>query len=308
MSYGYRRGKNARDAADDLCFNIQYGSYGYAVEADIKGYFDAIDHDCLLDMLGQRIDDDALMGLIRQWLKAGILEIDGEIIHPETGSPQGGIISPLLANVYLHHVMDQWFGHVVRAHSKGKVMMIRFADDYVCMFQYKADAARFFGVMPKRLEKYGLELSEEKSGLRRLSRFEPGVSNKIEFLGFEYCWKHDFTGEVRMMRRTKPKRLQIAIARIKEWVKENRHLKGRAFIKALNRRLVGHYNYFGVKGNERAVRRFYNEAIESAYKWLNRRGGKKNSFNWVTFKVALTRLNIALPRVFDTGKARVAYN
>ena len=109
---------------------------------------------------------------------------------------------------------------MVRAHSKGKVMMIRFADDYVCMFQYKADAARFSGVMPKRLEKYGLELSEEKSGLRRLSRFEPGVSNKIEFLGFVYCWKHDFTGEVRMMRRTKPKRLQIAIARIKEWVKE----------------------------------------------------------------------------------------
>ena len=308
MSYGYRKGKSARDASDDLCFNLQYGSYGYAVEADIKGYFDAIDHDRLVEMLEQRIDDDALMGLIRQWLKAGILEIDGEIVHPETGSPQGGIVSPLLANVYMHHVMDSWFSHEVKAHSKGKVMMIRFADDYVCMFQYKADAERFYRIMPKRLTKYGLELSAEKSGLRRLSRFEPDVNNKIEFLGFEFCWKYDFNGTVRMMRRTKPKRLQIAIAKVKEWVRENRHLKGRELVKALNRKLVGHYNYFGVKGNERAVRRFFNEAIESAYKWLNRRGGKKTSFNWETFKVALTRLNIALPRVFDTGKTRVAYN
>ena len=308
MSYGYRRGKSARDAVDDLGFNIQYGSYGYAVEADIKGYFDAMDHDCLLEMLKHRIDDDALMGLIRQWLKAGILEIDGEVIHPETGSPQGGIISPLLANVYLHYVMDQWFDQVVRAHSDGKVLMIRFADDYVCMFQYKADAVRFYRVMQKRLKKYGLELSPEKSGLRRLSRFEPTLSNRIEFLSIEFYWKHDYNGNVRLMKRTVPKRLHSAIAKVKEWIKFNRHLRGRQFIVGLNRRLVGHYNYFGIKCNERAVRRFYNEAIEAAYKWLNRRGGKKSSFNWETFVKALERLKVAGPRVFDTGRKRVVYN
>ena len=147
-----------------------------------------------------------------------------------------------------------------------------------------------------------------RSGLRRLSRFEPDVNNKIEFLGFEFCWKYDFNGNVRMMRRTKPKRLQIAIAKVKDWVRENRHLKGRQFILGLNRKLVGHYNYFGVKSNERAVRRFYNEAIESAYKWLNRRGGKKNSFNWSTFVTALKRLDVATPRLFDTGRRRVVYN
>ena len=308
MSYGYRKGKGARDAVDDLGFNLQYGSYGYAVEADIKGYFDAIDHDRLLEMLELRIDDDALMGLIRQWLKAGILDIDGEIIHPETGSPQGGIISPLLANVYLHHVMDQWFDQVVRAYSDGKVMMIRFADDYVCMFQYRADAAQFYRVMPKRLKKYGLEIAEEKSGLRRLSRFAPGLQNRITFLSIEFYWKFDYHGNIRMMKRTAPKRLHAAIAKIKEWVKANRHLRGRQFIVALNRRLNGHYNYFGIKSNERAVRRFYNEAIESAYKWLNRRGGKKNSFNWATYLEALKRLGIATPRIFDTGRKRVVYN
>jgi len=307
-SYGYRPGKGAKDAVTDLGFNLQYGSYGYAVEADIKGYFDRIDHSWLLEMLKQRIDDNALMGLIRQWLKAGILEIDGEIIHPETGSPQGGIISPLLANVYLHHVMDQWFDQVVRAHSEGKVMMIRFADDYVCVFQYKADAARFYSVMPKRLKKYGLELSAEKSGLRRLSRFSPGMSNRVVFLSIEFYWKYDYNGNIRLMKRTTPKRLQAAIAKVKEWVKSNRHLKGRLFIKGLSRRLVGHYNYFGIKSNERAVWRFYNEAIESAYKWLNRRGGKKNSFNWSSFVKALKRLGVAKPRVFKKQRAHVVYN
>ena len=308
LSYGYRPGKNARDAVDDLGFNLQYGSYGYAVEADIKGYFDNIDHDELLEMLKQRIDDDAFLGLIRQWLKAGILEIDGEIVHPETGSPQGGIVSPLLANVYLHHVLDQWFDQVVRSHSGGKLMMIRYADDYVCLFQYKADAERFYAVMPKRLKKYGLGLSVEKSGLKRLSRFSPGLHNSIEFLSIEYYWKPDYYGEMRMMKRTAPKRLHRAIAKVKEWIKENRHLRGRQFIVGLNRRLVGHYNYFGIKSNERAVRRFFNEAIESAYKWLNRRGGKKNSFNWKSFTKALKRLKVATPRVFDTGRTRVVYS
>lgn len=308
MSYGYRPGRSARDAVDDLGFNLQYGSYGYAVEADIKGYFDTIEHNQLLEMLKSRIDDDAFLGLIRQWLRAGILETDGEIVHPITGSPQGGIVSPILANVYLHHVMDQWFDQVVRAHSAGKVMMIRYADDYVCMFQYKADAERFFDVMPKRLEKYGLALSLGKSGLRRLSRFSPGLHNRIEFLSVEFYWKPDYFGETRMMKRTAPKRLHVAIARIKGWIKENRHLRGKQFVLGLNRRLVGHYNYFGIKSNERAVRRFYNVAIESAYKWLNRRGGKKNSFNWMTFTKALERLKIATPRLFDTGRKRIVYN
>ena len=167
-SYGYRPGKSAKDAVTDLGFNLQYGSYGYAVEADIKGYFDRIDHDWLMQMLELRIDDSAFLDLIKQWLKAGILDINGEVIHPVTGSPQGGIVSPILANVYLHYVLDLWFECMVKARIDGKAMLIRYADDYVVMFQYRADAQRFFRVMQNRLGKFGLELSLEKSGLRRL--------------------------------------------------------------------------------------------------------------------------------------------
>ncbi len=123
----------------------------------LKGFFDQLDHSRLLEMLESRIDDNAFLGLIRQWLKAGILEIDGQVVHPQTGSPQGGIISPVLANVYLHHVLDEWFEQVVKGHIDGKAMLIRYADDYVCMFQYKADAARFYRTMVKRLGSYGLE-------------------------------------------------------------------------------------------------------------------------------------------------------
>jgi len=259
-------------------------------------------------MLKQRIDDTAFLGLIKQWLRAGILDIDGEVIHPVTGSPQGGIVSPVLANVYLHHVLDVWFEGVVKKHIDGKAMMIRYADDYVCMFQYRRDAEQFYRVMAKRLEKFGLELSPEKSGLQRLSRFSPGVHNRIAFLGFELYWARAYDGEIRIKQRTARERLHEAIARIKQWVKANRHLRGSEFVKSLNRRLVGHYNYFGVKSNERSLKRFFDEAIENAFKWLNRRGGKKNSFNWSSFKLALKRLGVARPRVYKRQRQHVVYN
>ena len=128
-SYGYRQNRSAQEAVQDLTFELQYGCYGYVVEADIRGFFDDMDHEQLCQMLEQRIDDQAFLGLIRQWLKAGILETDGCIIHPQTGTPQGGIVSPILANVYLHHVLDRWFHEVVQAHCQGEAMLVRYADD-----------------------------------------------------------------------------------------------------------------------------------------------------------------------------------
>jgi len=150
--------------------------------------------------------------------------------------------------------------------------------------------------------------SLEKSGLRRLSRFEPGLQHRIEFLGFEIYWGRAYDGEIRIKLRTARKRLHAAIARIKAWVKLNRHLKGEEFITALNRRLVGHYNYYGVKSNERSVKRFFDEAIESAFKWLNRRGGKRSSFNWSSFIRALNKLGVAKPRVTQRQRQHVVYN
>ena len=299
FSYGYRPERCARDALEDMGFNLQYGSFGYVVEADIKGFFDKIDHECLLLMLEHRIQDRAFTGLIRRWLKAGILDTDGEIIHPESGSPQGGSVSPILANVYLHYVLDLWFDRVVKSRCKGQVMMIRYADDYICAFQYKSDAKRFYRVMPKRLEKFNLSVAPEKTALQRFSRFSPSLVNRFQFLSMEFYWDTDYCGELRVKKRTAPKRLQAAKQKIKDWIKKNRHLKGQLFITALNRRLVGHYNYFGLRSNEKGVGSFYRFAIGCAFKWLNRRGGKKKSFNWDQFKIALKRLGVARPICAD---------
>jgi retron-type reverse transcriptase len=149
------------DAVKDLTFDLQYGCYGYVVEADIKGFYDHMDHEWLLKMLSLRIDDRAFLGLIRKWLKVGILATDGAVIHPEMGTPQGGNISPVLANVYLHYALDLWFEKVVKPHCSGQALICRYADDWVCAFRYRDDAEAFYRVLPKRLEKFHLEVAPE---------------------------------------------------------------------------------------------------------------------------------------------------
>ena len=160
---------------------MQFGKFGYVVEADIKGFFNHIDHDILLDLLAQRIDDKRFLRLIRKWLKAGILEEDQSVQYPEEGTPQGGSISPILANIYLHHAIDEWFEKVVKPHCKGEAIICRYADDFVCAFQYTEDAERFYRVLPKRLKKFNLEVAEEKTNKLRFSRFQPGLKNRTFF-------------------------------------------------------------------------------------------------------------------------------
>ena len=188
-----------------------------------------MDHDWLLKMLSLRIDDRAFLDLIRKWLKAGILETDGEVIHPDTGTPQGGIISPLLANVYLHYALDLWFEKVVKPHCRGEAIMCRYADDAVWALRYREDAERFYRVLPKRLAKFNLEVASEKTRILRFSRFHPRPKHRFVFLGFEFQWKLDRQGVPRMKRRTARNRLQAACRRIKEWIKLNRHLPGANF-------------------------------------------------------------------------------
>jgi RNA-directed DNA polymerase len=302
FSYGYRPGRGAKEAVSDLTFTLQYGSYGYIVEADIQGFFDQIDHDWLLKMLEQRIDDRAFLNLIRKWLKAGILDTDGKILHPETGTPQGGIVSPVLANVYLHYALDLWFEKVVRKQLRGEAMICRYADDFVCAFRYQEDAEYFYQALPERLGKFGLKVAPEKTKILRFSRFHPGMKRRFAFLGFEFYWYPDRQGVPRVKRRTARKKLLGACRRIKEWIKENRHLPGRQFIKELNRRLQGHYNYYGIRGNSESLYRFYRWAKECAFKWLNRRGGKKSSFTWEAFTRALERLGIARPTITESKR------
>jgi RNA-directed DNA polymerase len=304
-SYAYRPGRGALDAVQDLTFDLQYGKYGYLVEADIKGFFDQMDHAWLLDMLRVRIDDRAFLHLIRKWLKAGILETDGQVVHPDTGTPQGGVVSPVLANVYLHYALDLWFAKVVKPHCRGEALLCRYAADWVCAFRFQDDAERFYRVLPKRLEKFHLQVAPEKTHLLRFSRFHPSMRRRFTFLGFELYWLPDRQGVPRVTRRTARKKLQAACRRMAEWIKQYRHLPGREFVRRVNARLRGHYNYYGVRGNFRALKRFFDWAMVCTLKWLNRRGGKRKSLTWEQFPQVLDRVKIARPGITEVKRRRV---
>nr|VFK11716.1 MAG: group II intron reverse transcriptase/maturase [Candidatus Kentron sp. LPFa]VFK27937.1 MAG: group II intron reverse transcriptase/maturase [Candidatus Kentron sp. LPFa] len=216
-----------------------------------------MEHDWLLRMLALRIDDRAFLKLIEKCLKAGILDTEGQVIHTETGTPQGGIISPVLANVYLHYALDLWFEKVVKKHSEGDAFLCRYADDFVCGFRHEEDAVKFYGALPGRLGKFGLTVAPEKTQILRFSRYPPSRDQRFNFLGFELYWCKDRKGMPRVKRRTARKKLKGVCKRIKEWVKENRHLPNSGFIEGLNRRLRGHYNYYGVRGNSQSLKKFY---------------------------------------------------
>ena len=297
-SYGYRLRRGAKDAASDLTFQLQYGVYGYLVEADIKGFFDNIEHQKLLEMLSQRINDKATLHLVSKWLKAGIMEPEGHIIHPDTGTPQGGIISPILANIYLHTVLDKWFVDGVKPNLRGRAIICRYADDWVCAFQYKGDAERFYSVLPKRLGKYDLEVEPTKTKIVRFSRFHPSRKRKISFLGFEYYWEKDRSGTPRVKRRTARKKQLACLRRITEWIKTARHLPKRSFFVTLKRKLIGHYNYYYVRGNSRSVWSFYGQVMELLYKWLNRRSQRK-SYTWTKLNQLIKWIGMPKPRLME---------
>jgi group II intron reverse transcriptase/maturase len=303
-SYGYRLGKGAKDAVSDLAFQLQYGVFGYIVEADVKGYFDNIAHDKLLAMLEKRINDRAFIRLITKWLKAGILEPDGYIKHPVTGTPQGGIVSPILSNLYLHVVLDEWFQDVVKPRLKGRAIMCRYADDWVCAFQYRDDARRFYNVLPQRLGRFELQLEPSKTKIVRFSRFHPSRKRgrTFTFLGFEFYWYKDRKGIARAKRRTAPSKQRTALQRMKAWLKASRHLPKKQFFDTLKRKLIGHYNYYYVHGNARSVWSYYGRVIEYAKKWLNRRS-QRNSYTWEKFKRILEYTKIPKPR--PTEKRRL---
>jgi RNA-directed DNA polymerase len=212
------------------------------VEVDVKGFVDHLDHTWLLDMLRGRIDDRAFLNLIRTWRKAGILETDGQVIHPETGTPQGGTVSPVLAKVYVHYALDLWFDTVVKAHCRGEALLGRDADDWVCACRYQDDAEGFYRVLPKRLAKFNRQVAPEKTHLLRFSRFHPSFWRRLTFLGFEFTWTLERQGVPRGTRRTARKKLQAACRRITAWIKQPRHLPGREVFQRRNARLRGHSN------------------------------------------------------------------
>ena len=295
-SYGYRPNKSAHQAIHSLTLNLQFKGYGYIVEADIKGFFDNLDHNWLMEMLKQRIDDAAMLSLISQWLKARIKSPDGVFTKPTSGSPQGGIISPVLANIYLHYALDLWFEKKVKPAMEGRCMMIRYADDFVCAFQFSKDAERFYRVLPKRLNKFNLDVAEDKTSLMRFSRFHVGRKRHFAFLGFEFYWGTDANGKVRLRRRTAVKKQKGTLTEYYQWIKGKYSLKLREWLPQLRRKLTGFRNYFGLPDNSRSLSHLYNYVLHNLYKWLNRRSGRK-SYNWSNFKKMLSYFKIEVPKV-----------
>jgi len=302
-SYGYRPKIGALDCVSDLTCELQYGEYDWIVEADIKGFFDNIDHDWLIKMLEQRVCDKALLELIMKWLKAGILDTDGKTIHPTTGTPQGGIVSPILANIYLHYALDLWFQKKVKPNCSGRAFIVRYADDFVAGFEYGKDAQKYFSVLDKRLHKFHLNVEPSKTQKLRFTRGVLDHGKFFEFLGFSFHWRTDRSGNPRVVRTTMKKKFQASVANFKEWIKENRSRRLMLTMKTLRAKLQGYWNYYGVRGNFQRLRAFWEAILILLYKWLNRRSQRK-SFTLNGLYEMLNHFKIPKPKITETPRIR----
>jgi group II intron reverse transcriptase/maturase len=303
-SYGYRPGVGAHDAIKALSDELQFGGHHFVVEADIQGFFNNLQWEWLERMLEQRIADGAFLNLIRKWLRAGILEEDGRVIHPQTGTPQGGVVSPVLANIYLHYALDLWFERVVRPQQQGRCRMIRYADDFVVSFEYRHEAVAFEKALKDRLAKFGLEVAADKTKTLRFGHNGGPHNGRFDFLGFEFYWEPDRQGQPRVKRRTATKKWRAGIQRMTEWIKEHRHLKLSRLLTTLRAKLRGTWNYYGLIGNYRRMQLTYNATCRTLYKWLNRRS-QRRSLTWPALNRMLARFQVPRPRIVEKNHQRM---
>lgn len=297
-SMGYRPERGARQASKKLADELFFGRTHWVVEADIKGFFDNMDHDWLVRMIEQRVNDSHFIRLLRKWLRAGILEEDGAVVNPSTGTPQGGIISPILANIYLHYTLDLWIDRVVRKECKGQVVYQRYADDFVLGFEYGYEAKRFFDGMPSRLEKFHLSIAPEKSGILRFSRCDLKGSNKFTYLGFDFYWALTRKGKRTVRRRTNKQKYSAALKSLKTWMKGERHTPLKRLKSSIRSKFLGHFNYYGVIGNSRMLSQFFNAARWIIYRVLNERS-QMTSYNWEGFTQMWKTLDIPNPKIIE---------
>lgn len=292
-SYGFRPRRSAHQALQVLRDGVMAMRGGWVLEVDIRKFFDTLDHGQLRAILRKRVQDGVLLRLIGKWLHAGVLE-DGAVTYPETGTPQGGVLSPLLANVFLHEVLDVWFEHEVRPRLKGQAFLVRYADDATMVFAREEDARRVWAVLPKRLARYGLTLHAEKT---RLIAFHPPVRisggggtgttprpASFDMLGFKHFWDRSRQGYWVVKRKTSGARLSRALRAVARWCRSHRHAPLVWQHAALSRKLHGHYGYYGITGNAVAITRFRWEVRRRWQKWLNRRGAP-GSMPWPRFEL-----------------------
>jgi group II intron reverse transcriptase/maturase len=304
-SYGFRPGRSQHQMLQDLWQATTRTAGGWVIEIDIRKYFESISHQHLRDVLRRRVVDGALIRLIGKWLNAGILEA-GQLLRPEAGTPQGGVVSPMLANIFLHAVLDEWFGREVLPRLTNTARLFRFADDAVIVCASESDARRVFEVIPKRFEKFGLTVHSEKTRLvefrrpdRRPRGSDPKGPGTFNLLGFTHFWGQSRSGKWIVKRKTASDRFRRALKAIATWLQKNRHEAVRTQHQALVRKLNGHFGYFGITGNADALKRFRFEVRRLWGKWLNRRSQRAGP---------IATLLAWLDEQFALPKARVVHS
>lgn len=302
-SYGFRPGRGCHDALRSLSLEVEGGKVHYIVEADIKGFFDNVQHEWMMEFLGHRIADKRVLRYVKRFLIAGVFE-DGEVFATEKGTPQGGIISPMLANIYLHYCLDLWFTRSFVKSCEGRARLIRYADDFVVCCQREAEAKRLRTELDGRLAKFGLEVAVEKTkvlefGPLALPRAKASGEKPqtFDFLGLtHFCSRTRDGRRFRMKRITSRKKFKAKLLAFKEWLKKSRTLPTSELMKTVAAKLRGHYAYYGVTDNSQGIGRFAYEATRLLFKWLDRRG-KRGSLSWEKFKKLLEKFPLPQPRV-----------
>lgn len=304
VSFGFRPNRNCHDALDELNRMIMVKSVNYVVDMDIEKFFDSVRHDWLMECLRQRIKDRGLLRLIERFLKMGIMEGD-RYFESDEGVPQGGVLSPILANIYLHYILDLWFEKTVKKRLKGYAGMVRYADDFIVCFQAGKEARIFTAMLKQRLGKFGLRIARDKSRIIEFGRYvwervqrEGKRVATFDFLGFtHYCDKTRW-GKFKLGRKTQRKRQSKWLKMIYAWIKGIRnYLKFKEWWQMLAVKLAGYYRYYGIAGNMLWLKRFHNLIIRFVYKWVNRRSQKK-SYNWEQFQRVLKHNPLPVPKIY----------
>ncbi|MBZ5589017.1 MAG: group II intron reverse transcriptase/maturase [Acidobacteriia bacterium] len=313
-SYGFRPGRSAHQALEALWEGLMKMHGGWVLEVDITSFFDTLDHGHLRSFLDRRVRDGVIRRMIDTWLKAGVLE-EGSLWYPEAGTPQGGVISPLLANIYLHEVLDTWLEQQVKPRLRGEAFLIRYADDFVIACAQESDARRVFDVLPKRFARYGLSLHPEKTRLVPFGRPVVAPNNErptdgqrpgsFDLLGFTHFWKVSRKGSWVIARKTAKRRFARAVRKVTQWCKTYRHLPVEDQHQALVRKLRGHFAYYGITGNGRSLAAFRHQVMRAWCTWLRRRSQRAH-LSWDRFNRLLQRYPLPPARVVHSIYRRAA--
>jgi RNA-directed DNA polymerase len=300
FSYGFRPRRSVHQACEALQNASVKMAGGWVLEVDIKKFFDTLDHEHLREILSRRVRDGVILRLIGKWLNAGVME-GLALSHPEAGTPQGGVISPLLANIYLNEVLDEWFVRDVQPRLSGRAVLVRYADDFVFVFARKVDAERVLDVLSKRFDKYGLTLHPDKTRLVPFHRpdrddGDDGGPGTFDLLGFTHHWGLSRKGKWVVKKRTAKDRFSRTLRRIAEWCRTHRHDDVESQHRALVRKVNGHYAYFGVTSNYASLARLVHEVEAIWRKWLSRRS-QKGFLNWKAMHRLLERYPLPAPRI-----------